>query len=443
MREIYIPMEIFQREYVGKLALALALSSKGARVFIGGNHAVKSKALKGVSGSVYFETKGMSPKGMDHLLELRKIGFTIIGQDEEAGISFKEFSSFAKTRPELNGIAFFDKFFAWGDADYNFLEKEITSANIVKSGSARTLFWGGNGKEFYDEKKRALEAKYGPYVLLVSNLGLRNNLMSKRQMKKYTIKSGYGVVEYSTPERENWELKAFEIINEIIEKVSEDTNFRLLLRPHPTENSYPWEEKFKDNSKVIVSKEGNFLPVALAASHILHAGSTAAIEAMLCQKSTISFQSLIEFEDEAMLANYYCQSTSSIQDLVEKINSGEEFLALEGFYKEIRSKVQSYNDPKIVFDQAEEILATKSNKSLKFETLHSVGTRRDAGRIERLFDRIKYGKSDYELLDKNKRPRIGLDEIDADSKRIIQILGLSTQVSITEISDSFFMIQKK
>jgi hypothetical protein len=125
-------MEVFAREYLGKLALSVELMRNDFEVVIGHNHLVRSLALDSKKESIFYEIKGESSANMPHLLALKKNGICIVGQDEEAGISYSNFTDFIKFRPEVNNIDKFDSFFLWGEDDLSFYRTKSQNSHLLQ-----------------------------------------------------------------------------------------------------------------------------------------------------------------------------------------------------------------------------------------------------------------------------------------------------------------------
>ena len=444
MRNVFLPMEIYHREYPGKLSLALALAETGNKVHLGYNHFIRNMACESDQEGVYFEIKGKSPEGMDYLSTIRDRGLLLVGQDEEAGISYLKYEDFVLNRPELGGVGFMDRFFAWGSEDHEYLSKKFGDSKIRQTGSARSLFWGDSGKAFYRDEIQDAYENHGEYILLITNLASRNNLMSARQMKKFTSNAGYGKDFYEAySRRQTWEKLAYPRIVALIKQITRETNLKVLLRPHPSEDVLQWKSEFAGNSKVTISKLGNVAPLIFAAKHVIHAGSTVGLEAMLSGISTISYQDIVVYEDYPMTANYYSTKAKSINDLIDKLHSNLNYLPLQGFDKVISNKITSSNSIELVRSLASAIDSVKEKSQLPTPVNStSVSKKSDENFSHRVLERIKFGKSSYSELHHHKRPRLDIEMVIADTSRLRKILGIDLEFQITEIGESSFTISR-
>src|SRR6056300_112768 len=122
---VFLPIEIVQREYIGKLLLSFKLLEKGMPVVIGHKSPVINLALKASEPGIFFYKSTMAG-GMEEISsKLREKKFAIMAQDEETGIIFNDYEDFFKNRPSINALEQLDCFFTWGEEEYSFLTEKF------------------------------------------------------------------------------------------------------------------------------------------------------------------------------------------------------------------------------------------------------------------------------------------------------------------------------
>jgi len=436
-------METFSREYLGKLSLALELAKIGHEVLLGSTHTIRSLSESAKENGIYYEIKGESGVSSPHLSKLRRKKILTVLQDEEAGISYLNYDDFVRLRPELFGLSHFDKIFAWGNADYEFMGAESVAKRIELTGSPRAVFWGKYGEAFYKEITESLRGVHGEYILLVTNFAWQNSLKSNRQELKYFKESNYDSEFYKSYRRRlNWERLAYKKTLDLIRGIIEETNYKIILRPHPSERSDVWLKAFPKERRLIIDKKSDVTPAILASSHILHTGSTVGIEALLHKKSTISYQNLINFVDVPMTANKYSAGADSLESLIAMLRSGLIYGAEEGFSNFIDQRIFSLQTCEPIKVQAEAISELTSSIESGFMKDQPVLPSDKITFMSRVKNRLVYGKSSYESLSLHKRPQITLQRIIADTKKLSEVLGYENNFNIEEISDSTFRILK-
>lgn len=441
-RVIYLPLEVFTREYLGKLSLAIKLLQHEREVVIGYNHLVRAHALESDQDSVFYEIKGKSQKDMGHLAQLRKKGICLVGQDEEAGISYLNFSDFEVLRPEVQGVMHFESFFAWGEEDFNAYNRNQKLDSVIKTGSPRTVHWGSHGAQFYQENILRIREQFGEFVLLVSNLGSRNNIWTEKEMQKYARNSGYeNSYDLAAKNRMLWEEKAFQSTLRIIDTILESTKMHIVIRPHPNENITAWKEYLQGNPRITISKSGDSIPNILASKQVIHSGSTVGLEALLCGVPTISFENLIASNSGVpMTSNEFSLKINSMDELISYLHSGRCAAPEQDFFEVMKKKLTKYDDVTVLDNQVQIIHEINFNKKIRIPLENKSPL--DKIMRSRIYQRLKYGKSSYLEIHRNKRPIILLEKIKKDSHKLLNQFEIEHGVKITELGESTFSIKR-
>ena len=110
---VFFPLEITKREYISRVLMATYLADKGIPSVVGHKTKVFKIALAhDVPGTVFYKSAG--PKNVKIWEKFRDRGFSIVAQDEEAGVVHLNFSTFYESRPSLHDIPAIDRFFLLG-----------------------------------------------------------------------------------------------------------------------------------------------------------------------------------------------------------------------------------------------------------------------------------------------------------------------------------------
>lgn len=439
MTHMYLPMEIFNREYWGKLALASQLVELGHPVTIGQNLAVREEAIHCTEPSVFYEIKGKLSRSMEHLDLLRHRGVKLVGQDEEAGISYSKFADFKKWRPEVEGVGYFDSFFAWGLEDYQEFLKFSSAETIFRTGSPRTLFWGEFGEKIFNKEIEEIRKQHGKYILIITNSTSRNPIVSKRQTKGMMKEMNYDSAYFKLLKvRESWEEEAHLKTVQAIQKILDESDFNILVRPHPVEDERVWRNLFEGNRRVFVNKTGAGSPVVLGAKGVVHAGSTLGLESLFQGKPTVSLHRLIRAEESPMSANELSISITSLNQLVPALLSGANGDIAKS---RMENLVTRWSDPAVLKLQSGIMLQPIK---MKKESLNLTEQKiKKTPSFSRGIKRLRYGKSPTQSLNTNKRPYIHLNKITQDFQNLQKCLNFQREVSIFQIAESTFRIAPK
>lgn len=436
-RTYYFPMEVFTREFYGKLALATELVSRNQKVIIGSNHLVRSLALEDKAHGCYYEIKGQSPSGMDYLYQLKNQGMIICGQDEEAGISYANFNDFKRFRPEVGNLKLYDAFFSWGIPDHKALIEVNPSANIIQTGSPRSLFWSDIGREFFAKEVELIEEKVQNYVLIISNTTIVNSILNKRESFRVTNEHGYSNDYHAAFEiRKKWEIEAHQTTVSVINTILENSDLQIVIRTHPVENILKWEETFSGNPRVKIFPDGPLSPLIFASKIVIHAGSTAGIESVIAQKKTISIESLIKANNFEMTATKISLQPRSIEELMLMLQ--DQYPMQEYPQDLLKYFVTNWGNLETLRKQCDQLMALHSIKrDVKAPVKHRESL------YDRIYKRIRYGKSDYLAVHNKKRPRISHDQLERDLVRMSQLLQIDKKINVTPLGESTFQLEAK
>ena len=292
----YLPLEIYRREYLPKLILAITLAQRGIDVVIGSKPFVINLALKSKKPGIYFEKSSKADKGMRHIDLLKKKRFKLIAQDEEAGITISDMNKFDVDRGFKN-IFYFDKFFCWGQRDFSYIKNRYDFKNVVRTGSPRTLTWGEIGKKYWSKEILMLKYNHSRYVLFVSNLSIKNGILPPEKAK--LIQNEFGVPIYTEQDIEVFtsnEEKLFEKFIQVIELVLQETKLNIVIVLHPTELREKWDIFFKSQSRICIVSPKSIDPYVLSCDAVIASNSTVIYQAIASGVPTYTLASLVELD---------------------------------------------------------------------------------------------------------------------------------------------------
>ena len=138
---IYINIEISDRELDSKLLLAVMAAARGHQVIVSDNSGIDRGFRSKLFAPGIFHTKCITPfdKKVNFHQTLVQNGFLITSIDEEAGLDMVGYEEFSKTRYSEQTIEQSSAVFTWGEDDTGFLEKFYPKhkSKLHKTGSPR------------------------------------------------------------------------------------------------------------------------------------------------------------------------------------------------------------------------------------------------------------------------------------------------------------------
>lgn len=440
---VYLPLEVFGRELDGKLLLAAELASRGLTVVLGHKTVVKKYALDQRRRGVWYAL-ACREKEAKFARRLSEYGIVSVAQDEEAGTIYEKYSDFHRLRADHWHISDFSAFFCWGEDDYNFLCDQYPNdaLKIYNTGSPRSALLGELGRNYYSDEIGVLKDKYGDFVLFVSGFQYGNGHVSQetrgaigRSESIWARNSGDQLALLVEEER-----KLMRAFSDAIQLFAHEVDANVVLRPHPCENKEFWEAVAKPHSRVRVASDRSATPWILSSGLIIQNSSTVGLEACLCGTPAVAFSSsdVGFFRQNKRIPDLVMPRITSSDELVEYYRglSGPTMPPSAGM--DIAKKKISFSGTgRSVMKQADIIEGLCQDIPLRVSRDIAI----------RLYHKAKHfigPKVDISVGSQNeinKRPEIHADYIRFKLPAVRRILSISSDLKITGVGKSTFIIQ--
>ena len=358
---LYIDIEIFNREFYSKLLIAMESASKGINVYMG---RLKPYLLRDffVPGIVLLKSITPSAARLSELNYYKKKNFIVTSLDEEVGLVNPN-NKYLVSRYSNESVELTDRVFTWGKFDYENLTHKYKKykKRIILSGNPRLDYWRKDFDFFYQNKK----FKYKKFILFSLNF----RLLSKKQFKEYLkfLKdSGYLDRGFTKGHFIKGRKDIFKMFNEyykLITALSKKTDLKIIIRPHPADELKNYK-LFQKLSNVKVINEGNISEWIYHAKMVVHSGCTGGLEASVRGIPTISYLPFVSAHGHKLADKFSKKTTSSDEciKMIQKISRNNLKLKKNNFKKikfrahNLLSKKPSY---KIIADEYQKLQKEK------------------------------------------------------------------------------------
>jgi surface carbohydrate biosynthesis protein len=284
---LYIYIEILEREFSSKLLIAMESASRGINVHMGRLESYIKRDFF-APGIILLKSITPSPKRINDLIEYKKKNFIVTSLDEEVGLVNSNDKKYLKLRYSNKSIGLTDKIFTWGKFDYDNLVRKFKKhkSKFVLTGNPRIDFWRKDFQFFYKKKSFI----YKDYILFSFNFSLpsKKEISERYKYLKETNYNKRGFTINFYRRRINDCFKMVKEYSKLIKALSKETNSTIIIRPHPMDKvkNYDFFNKFK-NVKVI--NKGNISEWIHHAKIVIHSSCTGGLEASVRERPTISF----------------------------------------------------------------------------------------------------------------------------------------------------------
>ena len=323
-KNVYIPIEIYYREFHQRLYLISKAIKKNFRVYIGTKYGIDKildKKIKDKSyGGIYFYKSNII-SNKNYLNKICKICDNFVILDEELGP--------AVSNPYLSlsirGV--FDqrikKFFVSGKYWRDKILRHDKNFKGIVSNTGWPKYDLIKDKEFnfYVEKSKIIKKKFGKFYLFSSNFGTLSQdgfiKMKNKQIKNHSKK--FWSKRKKIFKQNISDFKEF--IKNLNDYYSKKGKKKIIIRPHPSEfNHSDWISNTKSiRDKVSVIYEGDIIPWIIASEGLVHRGCGTSIDAVLLNKKSFFWK------PNRKLKKYEKNVTYKVSKVIKNFNQLKNF----------------------------------------------------------------------------------------------------------------------
>ena len=301
-RTMLIPVETLNREFDGKLLLALLAAERGWRAIIGGR-TIMNENMPLLPKSVYM-AKAMRSTARKLFAELEGLGHRIVAFDEESLVRISD-EMFLK-RLEGRTLRHVRMLFAWGEDNSEMWQRSPAYAGtpITCTGNPRVDLLRPDLRGYYAPEIESIRRRYGEFALLNSNFAIVNHYIPNRtrfKVAEWVAEHDRARLRSGIVGHKQALFDAFiQAIPEIARAVAPNN---LVIRPHPSESAEPWIEAAAGLPNVHVVHEGSVVPWLPAAKVLLQNGCTSAVEAAVIGTPSLAYRPVVSPENDIVLPN--------------------------------------------------------------------------------------------------------------------------------------------
>jgi surface carbohydrate biosynthesis protein len=323
--------------------MALYAAEIGMEVVMGQKWLLQGNAGRMPRGTWIFKT--LTPGDAERMQFVQRFGHTITAIDEEMpGLG----EGATKLRwVDKRCVAVCEKIFCLGEKHVEVMLKKFPEARdkLVVTGNPRWDFLRPELRLVYGRDAEELRKAHGRFILVNTNIGLVNSAKNSADALIKSLNND-GRINLSDSADRQWvdDLLSFERSNfaaavPLIERLQvQFPDHKIVLRPHPTEKSEPYEAQLRGLDRVAVLREGPAAAWILASDVLVHTSCTTANEAFALGKPPVCYETL-----PSPLHNYFLSGQLSLvaQSADDVINAVAAVLA--GKYKPSPSQTLTFN----------------------------------------------------------------------------------------------------
>jgi len=424
-KTVFIPIEVVDREIDSKILFSTKLASLGFQVVLGHKGVANSYISDLNSDGVYFYKSAKS----ENIQIYQDKGLLFVAQDEEAGVTYSDYSKWVNDRTSLLDADQTDMFFTWGKDEYEFLtiQNQFSKNKIKNLGSLRGSLWGSNAIDYYQEEICKIRSKFKKYILIILTAPIEDYYLFNKSMK------------------DNKELHVDRYISHLtktlIDSLLEDFDYTIVVRPHPADTGKTWSKLYRKNPRVHINLTGPATPWVSASECVINYGSTAGIESIAAGKTTFDVregfffhQSYHETADWQKQFSQNVRNYNELRNSILELKNQPNFKDMPQFERRLKNinSLNSINDIALeIYNLAQNNHTKERNIRINYKmfvytyilTWHNYFTNR------RLF-----------LHDKYKRAKIKKNYVISKVDKSRKLLGVDETIKVKTLANSCFLI---
>lgn len=316
---LYMPMEIASRELDSRLLLAALAVDRGYEVVLGQKWLIE-RNIKRMPPGLYL-SKTLTQRDGLTMAKAKKLGYVVAAIDEELPglrMSAKQLRWMAQEAIDAAELLFV----AGIDNAAAVAERFPGAANrIVRTANPRWDLLRANLRDYYAAEVEDLKRRYGRFILINTNLGFTNSekgdastiIREQERLGKLDMKNpDHADYVRSIIEMEQANRKAMETL--IRELPIRFPDYRLILRPHPSESLDIWRQAAAGNPAIEVIREGPAVIWIMAADLLIHTNCTTGVEALALDRPAICLMPSDSRANDRYLSNQINPVVRSVED---------------------------------------------------------------------------------------------------------------------------------
>jgi len=313
---LILPIEERNRELDSRVLIALNAIAAGFDVIVGQQWEIFARLSELPTSIVLF--KGNNGAQAEHMVTAKRAGHFVCSIEEEV-LAVRNDREILRcyhstARPAL------DMIFAQGTRQTALLEGywPDVKGRVATVGNPRADLLRADGDEDLGEAARSLRRRYGPFVLINTNLASINPRIDDIY-GYFELCVRVGVMDPNDRDDMHllhqqflWEREIFTAITTLAMRLAAD-GVSVVMRPHPSENAEIWQRHLAGIPGIEVVREGSQVDWLKASSLLVHSGCTTGLEAFLLGHPVAALTpGRFEFHD-FFISNLVSETFSSVE----------------------------------------------------------------------------------------------------------------------------------
>lgn len=324
MKNLFIPIEIFNRDFHSRMMIGIEALKKNFNVFIGRKSNINQLALKEKPG-IYLGLVTVE-NHCELYKKLKLYGHRIVVLDEEGLVTFSK-KMYLDLKVSNNTLKNIDSLFVCGKENKDLLIKkknsEFNNKNIFITGNPRFDLFRNPYSKIFDPEVDIITKKYNKFILINTSFSFADhyidNLDYKSELQKQKVLNNKEDIKKFITYL-NIVKKTKILFIETIKKLSIIyPSFNIVIRPHPSENHKKYYNLCKNFKNVFLDMRFSIQPWIKSCSFLIHSYCTTPAEALCVAKKSFCLINRIDPTVHKKIPFIFNNVSFSTNEILNKI----------------------------------------------------------------------------------------------------------------------------
>ena len=319
---IIMPVENQVREMDAKILLSCVAAERGYPVLIGSRAYIHFKTAS-VPRGVYM-AKSMKTRSDRMFKLLNQSGHHILAWDEE-GLLREPDAIYHRWRLSAVAMRRIAYLTTWGEDNARAFRAfgGYENTPIRVTGNPRIDLLRPELREFYRPASEIIRQRYGDFILINTNFSKVNHYYEQLgELKQAAEGKKPGKIDPFDAGKGRHKLAIFEHFQKMLPQFCDSfADYKIILRPHPSESHQTWLDVAKDHPNLIITNEGNVHPWLMAARAVVANGCTTLVESAILGTPGVNFEPVTVDEYDFPITRDVSRRVFNLDELLTTVRS--------------------------------------------------------------------------------------------------------------------------
>ena len=352
---VYIKIEIKDREFIPRTLIAAYLAKKGHDVYVGDSELFEKYLKNKILNPGIILEKSLSPvkSKIKYLKILKKNNFKIANLDEEGGLNDPNYKYWSSERYSNETLKIADISFCWGKYDYENNKKLFPKFK-------KKFHVSGNPRFDFHNKKNSKNKRIKKKIIIIPStftLTAQKRLVDEFNIYAKLRKPNLDIQREWFADAKQRSIETFDLLDLIYEIKEKFNKLLIEIWVHPKENIDMWRKLIPEDNFLKYTKIKDFNSTSADKSLFIFTGSTLGMDVVLNNRLLIYYNPTKVFKGSTVpiKMSKNVKSTKSMLKIIRNFFNGKKIKQTFKMHNYIHNSKININASSIIADKIDEL----------------------------------------------------------------------------------------